>query len=347
VDFPEVLIFDAADGKHDAAEELNRRIEVAGIRAPFVLSSRHGRELADRTGSSFPVRIRAPGADQAWAAELGSEVHRLRADAIVAAGGGLTLDVAKLAAARAGVPIIAVPTQLSHDGICSPVAVVPDERGRAQSLGAIAPRMVFVSVPTIVGAPVASVRAGVGDLLANPLALRDWALAVERGLEEMDDDAWELSAKSHRLIERHLDADMNVAAKDADFLKELANALILSGMAMIASGTSRPASGGEHEISHAIDQLFGGRALHGAQVAFGCIFSVALYDDDIESFRVRLERLGLPQHPSELGLDENDMVSVLLEAPNTRPGRFTIIENADLDDARARALVRRIWGESR
>jgi glycerol-1-phosphate dehydrogenase [NAD(P)+] len=242
------------------------------------------------------------------------------------------------------VPVIAVPTQLSHDGICSPVAVVSDERGRAQSLGAIAPRIVFVSVPTIVGAPVASVRAGVGDLLANPLALRDWALAVERGLEEMDDDAWELSAKSHRLIERHLDTDMNVAAKDADFLKELANALILSGMAMISSGTSRPASGGEHEISHAIDQLFGGRALHGAQVAFGCIVSVALYDDDVESFRVRLERLGLPQHPSELGLGENEMVAVLHEAPNTRPGRFTIIEDADLDEAAARDLVRRIWG---
>ena len=40
---------------------------------------------------------------------------------------------------------------------------------------------------------------------------------------------------------------------------------------MIAAGTSRPASGGEHEISHAIDEIFGGRALHGAQVAFGCV----------------------------------------------------------------------------
>ncbi|MGH2695335.1 MAG: iron-containing alcohol dehydrogenase [Actinomycetota bacterium] len=346
MDFPEVLIFDAANGKHDAAEELDRRIAGTGVEAPFVLSSRHGQELADRIRSPFDLRIRPPRADQAWAAELGSEVHRMRADAIVAAGGGLTLDVGKLAAARAGVTIIAVPTQLSHDGICSPVAVVPDERGRAQSLGAIAPRMVFVSVPTIVGAPLASVRAGIGDLLANPLALRDWALAVERGLEEMDERAWQLSLESHRLIEPHLDTDMNVAAKDADFLKELANALILSGMAMISSGTSRPASGGEHEISHAIDRLYGGRALHGAQVAFGCILSVALYEDDVESFRVRLERLGLPQHPSELGLSENDMVTVLLEAPNTRPGRFTILEDADLDDATARALVRRIWGQA-
>src|SRR3712207_6898987 len=32
--------------------------------------------------------------------------------------------------------------------ICSPVAVVPNDAGRADSVGAIAPRAVFVSVPT-------------------------------------------------------------------------------------------------------------------------------------------------------------------------------------------------------
>jgi hypothetical protein len=34
----------------------------------------------------------------------------------------------------------------------------------------------------------------------------------------------------------------------------------------------------------------------------------------------------------------------LLAAPATRPGRFTILEDADLDEAKARTLVRSIWG---
>jgi glycerol-1-phosphate dehydrogenase [NAD(P)+] len=114
-------------------------------------------------------------------------------------------------------------------------------------------------------------------------------------------------------------------------------------MAMILSGTSRPASGAEHEISHAIDAAFGGRALHGAQVAFGCIFSVELYGEDTHAFRRRLATLALPRHPAELDLGEDDLVRLLLAAPDTRPGRFTILEDADLDGEGARALVRRIW----
>jgi glycerol-1-phosphate dehydrogenase [NAD(P)+] len=117
----------------------------------------------------------------------------------------------------------------------------------------------------------------------------------------------------------------------------------LSGLAMICAGTSRPASGGEHEISHAIDEVFGGRAMHGAQVAFGCIISAALYGQDTDAFRARLRRLGLPQHPADMGLSEDDVVKVLLAAPDTRPGRFTIVEDADLDESKARSLVRSIW----
>ena len=133
---------------------------------------------------------------------------------------------------------------------------------------------------------------------------------------------------------------------DPGFLRTLADALVLSGKAMIQAGTSRPASGGEHEISHAIDELYGGRALHGAQVAFGCILSVRLYGDDHVLFRERLRRLGLPQHPGDLHLTSEDAVRVLLHAPETRPGRYTIVEAAGLDEAGARRIIGDVWGES-
>ncbi len=185
--------------------------------------------------------------------------------------------------------------------------------------------------------------AGIGDLLANPLALRDWALAAEHGPEEIDQQAWDMSVESFELIEPDLESDPRLLAKDPDFLHRLADALILSGMAMITSGTSRPASGGEHEISHSLDELYGGPALHGHQVAFGCIFSVALYDEDPDAFRKRLHRLGLPQAPDDIGLGSRDLAKVLLHAPETRPGRYTILEHSDLDEARARALIEQIW----
>ena len=342
MEVPHVFVSEETS-EDSVAEEFARRLHELGVRKPLVIASVHGRGLTARiAGVGAPNRPPA-GADQAWAGDLGAAARDQEADAIVVVGGGRTLDLGKLAAARAGVAVIAAPTQLSHDGICSPVAVVPNDEGRAQSLGAIAPKAVFISIPTIAGAPKQTVAAGIGDLLANPLALRDWRLAADRELEELDQRAWEMSAESYEVIASDLEHDIDRLAGDLDFVHRLADALVLSGMAMIASGTSRPASGGEHEISHAIDHLHGGRALHGAQVAFGSIVSMALYDDDVEEFRTLLRRLGLPDDPSALGFDTDDMVRILLEAPETRPGRFTILEQTNMDEHDARRLVEKIW----
>jgi glycerol-1-phosphate dehydrogenase [NAD(P)+] len=343
LDLPQVLILQGGD-EDAAAVELAQHIGRWGFLSPFVLASKHGARLSAQLNGPETPESPVDRADQEWAIELGARARRAGADVVIAVGGGRVLDIAKLAAARAGLPSIAVPTQLSHDGICSPVAVVPDHSGRPESVGAIAPRGVVIALPTLLGAPLASVRAGIGDLLANPLALRDWALAAGRRLEEIDQRAWDLSVESYQAIEPDLDKAPAELAGDADFLRRLANALVLSGLAMIWSGTSRPASGGEHEISHAIDELYGGRALHGEQVAFGCVVSVALYGENTDAFRGRLKRLGLPEHPEDLGLSRADMVRLLLHAPETRPGRFTIVEDANLDDSSARDLVDRIWG---
>ena len=343
MEFPQVFFCEDPTDETRAAAEVAERIAGLGYARPFVIASTHGSKLVARIAGDATIHRVPAGADQASAAELGSDAHGSGADAIVAAGGGRTLDIAKLAAARAGLGLVVLPTQLSHDGICSPVAVVPDASGTAESLGAVAPKAVLVSIATLVGAPPVSVAAGIGDLLANPLALKDWALAAERGLEEIDPRAWDLSVEAYEAIEPDLASDPTTLATDPGFLRRLADALVLSGMAMIVAGTSRPASGGEHEISHALEELYGGRAMHGAQVAFGCIVSLALYEEDIEGFRTRLRRLGLPEHPDALGLDPDEMVRVLLAAPDTRPGRFTILEEANLDERSARALIERIW----
>lgn len=343
MEWPQVFAYESSSDEAAAGAGLAERLSSIGIETPFVVASVHGAALAKALGSAAARATPPRTAGRRWASGLGSIVHRSGADAVVAIGGGRVLDLAKLAAARAGLVVVTVPTQLSHDGICSPVAVVPDESGATESLGAIAPRLVYLSLPTLLQAPVASVRAGIGDLLANPLALRDWALAAERGLEQADQRAWDLSVESFQAVEAYLDEDLGRLASERSFLRKLADALVLSGMSMICAGTSRPASGGEHEISHALDELFGGRALHGAQVAFGCIFSVALYGEDPTAFRARLKRLGLPQDPRQLRLSRDDVVELLMKAPDTRPGRYTILEHADLDEAGARALVERIW----
>jgi glycerol-1-phosphate dehydrogenase [NAD(P)+] len=340
---PEVFLYDASESDSEAAADLASTLPELGAEAPFVVTSQHGATYASAIHCAGEPFTPGPDADQDWAMHTGSAAKRAGADSIVAIGGGRVLDLGKLIAARSGLKVIVVPTQLSHDGICSPVAVVPDDNGRSESLGAIEPRAVYLSLPALIKAPLRSFAAGLGDLIANPLALRDWALASERGLEEIDQPAWDLSTEAYSIVEDFLEEDLASSATDPGVIKLLAQALILSGESMIASGDSRPASGAEHEISHAIDHLYGGRALHGEQVAFGCIFSAALYGDDPSGLKSRLQGLGLPAHPRDLQLDIDATVAVLMEAPETRPGRFTILEDADLDPAAARALVSKIW----
>ena len=341
---PRVTISASTYDEDHAAGELAEWLWLNGAERPFLVVSTHGQQLLNRVTRAVGTAITGAGTTQGWARSCSGSARR--ADAVVAVGGGRCLDAAKLVAASAGIPLIAVPTQLSHDGVCSPVSVLPRTvGGLAESLEAVAPHAAFFSLPTLMRAPVSSLRAGIGDLLANPLALHDWKLASDAGLERINYPAWHLSVESFRLIEPQLEEPLGPERVEPELIGVLAQALVTSGVAMMMVGTSRPASGAEHKISHAIDELFGGRAHHGAQVAFASLVSVALHGLDIEKFRRCLVNLGLPHHPQQLGLSHPDMVSALLRAPSTRPGRFTVLESAALDAREAAVLVTSLWPE--
>ncbi len=339
---PRIAMSASTDNEDEAAEELAEWLARNAVERPFLVASVHGQHLLRRIRGVTGMVVAGRHASQEWARSCRSAARD--ADAIVAIGGGRCLDAAKLIAAGVGVPFIAVPTQLSHDGICSPVSVLPRiAGGPCESLEAVVPRLAFFSRPTLTRAPLPSLRAGIGDLLANPLALRDWKLASDAGLETLNDEAWELSAKSFDLIEPLLEEPLRRDCVVPELIAVLADALVISGVAMMKVGTSRPASGAEHKISHAIDELFGARAHHGAQVAFASLVSTALHGLEVVELRRRLMNLDLPHHPGQLGLSRSDMVCVLLRAPNTRPGRFTILESAGLDERTAGVLLRSLW----
>lgn len=343
-DFPRVRVSSEKTDEPKVAKELAAWLVQSGFDGVFVVASRHGacltEALAGVRGGVTPPRR----ADRRWIDAVVPRIDRSGARAVVAVGGGRCLDVAKLAAAQAGVSVVAVPTQLSHDGMCSPVAVVPDGNGVSQSLPAVFPSAVFFSLPTIRRAPDCSVRAGLGDLLTNPFALRDWELAATKGGDAIDEEAWHLSMESAQLLDPWLSGAEDVDARDPELLTLLAHALVNSGLAMVRAGSSRPASGAEHKISHAIDLMLGGRAAHGEQVAFACTLSAALHGLEVGPVLRQLGRLGLPAHPRALGLSEDDLVDLLAAAPATRPGRYTILEHAALTPAESRRLVRSVWG---
>ncbi len=258
------------------------------------------------------------------------------AQSVVAVGGGRVVDVAKFAAHKLSLPLVSVPTQVSHDGICSPVAVIQFEDGFTRSVGATTPWGVFVALDLVLDAPKRSIRSGLGDLISNLSATRDWQLAAEDVGEPVDDYAFLLANLAAGSVYR---AEA-VGGDGVSIVEPLIQGLVMSGIAMSIAGNSRPCSGAEHKISHALDLLYGGRALHGLQVALGMVFAEFLRGGDRLQELLPFFRLaGLPVTHADLGFSADEMVAALVEAPGTRPNRWTILEKVGMDREIAEGAV--------
>ena len=321
----------------------DRRIATEG-RVAIAVGPGQGDSIAARlelTGSEF---FRVDDGTVETAVQLGKRLRAGSYEAVAGIGGGRTIDVTKFAANMAGVPMISVATSLAHDGIASPVSSLEHESGKG-SYGVAPPVAVVVDLDSVRAAPEGLVRAGIGDVVSNLSAIADWELAGADMGERLDGLAVTLArTAAHAVLHQP-----GTVASD-EFLMVLAEALILSGMSMTVAGSSRPASGGDHEIMHAIDKLYPGTSNHGELAGVGALFCAYLRGDAGQRTMISacLGRHGLPRTPGELGLSEADFTKAVMCAPATRPGRYTILEHLGLTEAetgeRVEGYVRSITG---
>ncbi len=262
------------------------------------------------------------------AAALGRRLRAGAYEAVVGIGGGRTIDVTKFAASMAGIPTVAVATSLSHDGIASPTSSLEHESGKG-SYGVAPPVAVIVDLDRVRGGPRPLATAGIGDVVADLSAVADWELSAADTGEPLDGLAAAMArTAAHAVLHQPGSADTDA------FLTVLAEALVLSGMAMTVAGSSRPASGGDHEIMHAIDMLYPGTASHGELAGVGALFCTRLRGDLEQAGLISacLARHGLPRTPADLGLSNAEFAKAVAHAPAMRPGRYTILERLAMSE---------------
>jgi len=231
--------------------------------------------------------------------------------------------------------MVAVATNLAHDGIASPTASLMHDGGKG-SFGVSMPIAVVVDLDYVRTSPPRMVRSGIGDIVSDLTAIEDWRLAHDVRGEPVDGLAVTLARVGAEAVLHRTDG----IEADA-FVTVLAEALVLSGMAMAAAGSSRPASGADHEIMHAIDVLFPGAANHGELAGVGALYSAFLRGNQTLAGQIDecLRRHELPRVPADLGLSGEQFTEAVLLAPSTRPDRYTILEHLDLDEGATRARV--------
>jgi glycerol-1-phosphate dehydrogenase [NAD(P)+] len=307
----------------ELADAIARSLATLGVRRPQIAGGTTGRRLV--------------------AAALPESHPAGEADAVIAVGGGRTLDAAKASAFDRGLPLVAVPTQASHDGICSPVAVLDD---RSESRGTRPPAAVVVPLHVIASAPRRSIVSGLADLAANLIAVADWRYAADAHGEPFDDYAALLARSAAELAVGRRAMFSSDRPFDMEDVELLVNGLVLSGLAMTLAGSSRPCSGPEHLISHAFDRLGLGHASHGEQVAVGSTLAVGLFPTSgLAPVRELLTRVGAPATPRELGITDGDARRALDTAAEVRPARHSLLTDTIAGDRdRISAIMREAWG---
>jgi glycerol-1-phosphate dehydrogenase [NAD(P)+] len=313
-----------------------RRVSEQGV-VIVAVGSGQGKAIWDLIAPSLPLaeRFDIAGPTLQSARSLQERAGHRSYDAIVGIGGGGTLDVAKYAATQMALPMIAVATNLAHDGICSPVSSLLTDKHKG-SYGVAMPLGTVVDLDYVRAAPPAMVTGGIGDVVSNLSAIADWRLAEAVRGETVDGLAVAFARTAGEAI-----VDSRGTLADDEFLTTLAEALVLSGMAMSVAGTSRPCSGACHEIVHAVERLFPGTSNHGALAGVGALFASFLREDEslFERMSSCLGRYDLPRAPVDLGLSTDQFCAAVEYAPSTRPDRYTILERLDLSPDQIKSKV--------
>jgi glycerol-1-phosphate dehydrogenase [NAD(P)+] len=326
-----------------------RRFHLAFDRVLITSGSGVTHLLADRVASGLPgtqvQRLTIGANDDGRVEQCLASLRLTRSEAVIAVGGGRVLDVSKIAAHEAGVPIITVPTTLAHDGMSSPVAVLRSGR-RSRSVGVRVPIAVCVDLDVVRSAPERTLLSGVGDLLSNISAGLDWELAERHEMDRVEQVSRVVAKAS---AEGFLHTILGARAREVDVpqplppsswslehYRALAEGLLCSGVAMAIAGSSRPCSGAEHLISHALDQLSPAPAAHGLQVGLATLFTLELHGAPREPVKRALQAIGFPTRPEQLQISRSLFLEAVAQAPGQRVGRYSILNRttrADWDAA--------------
>lgn len=207
---------------------------------------------------------------------------------LVSVGSGVINDLCKLSSHHHNQSYLTLPTAASVDGYSSFGASITFE-GAKQTFSCPAPVAIVADIDVIAAAPAHMTAAGYADLAAKVPAGAEWMIADFVGKAPLHHDAWHVLQDDLDSFLANPDA---VAAGDPDAIADVFEGLTLSGVAMQAARSSRPASCCDHLFSHILDmtehRYKGKLQSHGFQVAIGTLTMCAVFD---ELFKQDLSKL--------------------------------------------------------
>ena len=240
--------------------------------------------------------------------------------AVVGIGGGKVIDCCKYIAHVAKLPIISVPTSISNDGFSSSVSSLNID-GKKKSFKSKIPDAVIVDTEIVKNSPKKFIFSGVGDLISNITAIYDWKLAAKKGFESVNDFAVLIS---NNAVENMINYS-NKNIDNIEFIRLISGSLVMNGIAMEISGSSRPSSGSEHLISHAYDKSATVPSLHGIQVGVATYCISYIQNNKFELIKNALTDVGFFDFVSQNKLEKDAFLVAVDRATSMKENFYTIL----------------------
>lgn len=220
-----------------------------------------------------------------------------KTDLIVGIGSGVINDLCKYVSFFRNLPYFIIATAPSMDGYAS-VGAAMILNGMKVTVNTRPPKAIIAESDVLKNAPIDMLKAGYGDIVGKFSCLNDWELSALVNGEYFCERIYEYTLKSAESIK---DKAKSILAREENAVNELMEALVTVGILMSFAGSSRPASGSEHHLSHffEITGILDGKEYfaHGIDVIFSSYYT--------QKLREKLLSAELPMHIGELTLDDH------------------------------------------
>ncbi len=223
------------------------------------------------------------------------------AEVIIAVGSGVMQDLCKYVSSKSKIPYVVVATAPSMDGYASDGAAMI-MGGMKVTYKAGLPRAIIADTDVLANAPMEMIKAGYGDIVGKFSALNDWKLSQCINGEYFCEYIYDLTMDQ---IHRTLQLAKGILERNEESIKTLMEALVVIGILMSFAGSSRPASGSEHHLSHFFEVI--GIAedtpyfSHGIDVAYSTVVTAALREKIKErEFPTKIYRLSWEEYEAKM-----------------------------------------------
>ncbi len=201
------------------------------------------------------------------------------ADLILGIGSGVIQDLCKYVSKFENIPYMVVATAPSMDGYASNGAAMI-LGGMKETVAAGLPHAIIADTEVLAAAPMEMIKAGYGDIIGKYSALCDWKLSNIVNGEYLCDYIYDTTDD---MIKKTLETAKDLVARDEESVGTLMEALVIVGIMMSFAGSSRPASGSEHHLSHFFeivgivkDEPY---FAHGIDVAYSTIITTEIREE--------------------------------------------------------------------